>query len=47
MALLCEPVKPKKLPETFRLTFGYEPGMPHAWRKFLRDVVYWHGELED
>jgi 5-methylcytosine-specific restriction endonuclease McrA len=47
MVLLEEPVKPKKLPETFRISFGYEPGMPHAWRKFLRDVAYWHGELED
>ena len=46
MSLLCEPVKPKKLPETFRLSFSYEPGMPHVWRRFLRDVAYWHGELE-
>ena len=47
MALLSTPVKPKKLPETFHLTFTYEPGMPLSWRKFLRDVAYWHGELED
>jgi 5-methylcytosine-specific restriction endonuclease McrA len=47
MALLSTPVKPKRLPETFHLTFTYEPGMPHTWRKFLRDVAYWHGELED
>ena len=47
MTLLSMPVKPKRLPETFHLTFTYEPGMPHAGRKFLRDVAYWHGELED
>ena len=47
ISLLAEPQKPKKLPEAFRLVFRYEPGMPHGWRKFLRDVAYWHVELED
>ena len=47
MALLVEPAKPKKLPETLQLVFRYEPGMPSGWRKFLRDLAYWHGELED
>lgn len=47
MRLAKVPVKPKKLPDTLRLTFLYEKGMPVSWRKFLRDVAYWHGELEE
>lgn len=47
MQLRTLPVKPKKLPDTVRLTFGYERGMPVTWKKFLRDVAYWHGELEE
>jgi 5-methylcytosine-specific restriction endonuclease McrA len=46
MALRNRPVKPKKLPEAVHLTFSYEKGMPVSWRKFLRDVAYWHTELE-
>jgi len=47
MRLHTLPVKPKKLPDTLRLTFVYERGMPLSWKKFLRDVTYWHGELEE
>ncbi|WP_163868177.1 HNH endonuclease [Myxococcus eversor] len=47
MALRCAPVKPKKLPDAMHLTFVFEQGMPMSWAKFLRDVAYWHGELED
>ncbi|MDQ3263997.1 MAG: HNH endonuclease [Myxococcota bacterium] len=47
MQLGVLPVKPKKLPDALRLTFVYERGMPLSWKKFLRDVTYWHGELEE
>ncbi len=46
MALLSRPVKPRKLPETVRLTFTFQKGMPDTWRQWLRDVTYWHGELD-
>ena len=47
MLLKTAPVKPKRLPESFNITFAYEKGMPISWRKFLRDVAYWHTELEE
>ena len=47
MALRSVPVKPKKLPETVQLTFIQDKGLPVSWRKFLRDVSYWHTELEE
>jgi len=47
MALRSTPAKPKRLPESLHLTFMYEKGMPISWRKFLRDVAYWHTELEE
>jgi 5-methylcytosine-specific restriction endonuclease McrA len=47
MALRTTPVKPKRLPESLHFTFSYEKSMPISWRKFLRDVAYWHTELEE
>lgn len=47
MKLRCPPVKPKKLPETFRMTLLFKQGMPESWRAFLRSYSYWHGELEE
>jgi 5-methylcytosine-specific restriction endonuclease McrA len=47
MKLRSTPVKPKKLPETFRVTFTFRKGMPESWRGFLRDYSYWNGELEE
>jgi 5-methylcytosine-specific restriction endonuclease McrA len=46
MALRSTPVKPTRLPGAGQLTFAWDKGMPLSWRKFLRDVAYWHGELE-
>ena len=46
MPLAHAPVAPLRLPESVKLFLGYEKGMPHAWRKFLRDTAYWHVELE-
>jgi 5-methylcytosine-specific restriction endonuclease McrA len=47
MKLLSTPEKPRKLPGSVQLTFAYEKGMPISWRKFLRDVAYWHTELQE
>ncbi len=47
MALRSVPEKPRKLPDSVQLTFLYEKGMPVSWRRFLRDVAYWHTELEE
>ena len=41
------PVKPAKLPDTFRLTLAYQPGMPASWRQWLRDFDYWNTELDN
>jgi 5-methylcytosine-specific restriction endonuclease McrA len=46
MRLLSVPVKPKKLPDTMRLTFTFQKGMPASWANWLRSVSYWNGELE-
>lgn len=46
MRLLSVPVKPKSLPESMRLTFVYEKGMPNEWRQWLRSAAYWNQELE-
>jgi 5-methylcytosine-specific restriction endonuclease McrA len=50
MKLRSLPVRPKKLPDTFHLTFAWKPGMPGAWQAWLRnairDMVYWNGELD-
>jgi 5-methylcytosine-specific restriction endonuclease McrA len=45
MKLLSVPVKPAHLPEGLRFT--YTPGMPAAWRAWLRDFSYWNGALEE
>ena len=47
MKLRSSPVKPKRLPETFRVTFTFRKGMPESWRSFLRSHSYWNGELEE
>lgn len=45
MRLHMEPVRPKYLPETLRLTFTRSQ-TPESWKNYLRSVVYMHGELE-
>lgn len=47
MKLLSVPVKPKKLPDTVRLTFTFQKGMPESWRSWLRDISYWNGALDE
>lgn len=46
MALLSQPVKPKKLPDTIRLTFTVNKDMPESWKQWLTSVSYWNGELD-
>lgn len=46
MKLLSVPVKPKSLPGGVRVSLQWNKGMPAQWRAWLRDVTYWHGELE-
>lgn len=45
MALRIAPVRPKSLPEQLS-TLVYTPGMPDAWKTYLRDRAYWDMELE-
>lgn len=47
MTLVARPARPQKLPDGMRFTFTYRKGMPNAWRSWLHDVAYWHGELEN
>ena len=46
MRLRSTPVRPARLPDVRSLSMTYRPGMPEAWRDWLRDAVYWSGELE-
>ena len=47
MKLEKAPVRPTWLPETLRLTFTWDKGMPEAWKNWLRDLTYWHGSLDE
>lgn len=47
MKLRSTPVRPKKLPESFRITFTFRKGMPASWRNWIRDVAYWTSELDE
>ena len=47
MKLLIKPVKPKSLPQTIRLTFVWQKGMPKSWKSYMYDMRYWHTQLEE
>ena len=47
MKPLSWPVKPKKLPNVFFLTFSAKKNMPDQWSQWLQSVAYWHAELEE
>jgi 5-methylcytosine-specific restriction endonuclease McrA len=49
MRLLRAPVRPAALLAPLHVTVssGEGGGVPASWRKFLRDVTYWHGALEE
>lgn len=42
MRLLTVPVRPKSLPEQMKILGK----VPKDWIAYLRDTIYWHGELE-
>lgn len=46
MRLLSTPIRPKSLPNA-RREIAFTPGMPEAWRTWLRDATYWTVELEN
>lgn len=45
MRLLTRPVKPDASSRR-RATLAWHPGMPDAWKGYMRDAAYWKGELE-
>lgn len=47
MRLLSTPVKPKVLPNVNTFCATWRPGMPQAWKDWMRDAVYWDGELNE
>lgn len=47
MRLACDPVRPKHLPDSLRVTLQFQKGMPNSWKNWLRDMTYWHGSLEE
>lgn len=46
MKLSATPVKPKRLADVPR-EVRFTEGMPESWRSWLRNAVYWDGELEN
>jgi 5-methylcytosine-specific restriction endonuclease McrA len=44
LRLLVKPEKPRSLPGQQRLALPRK--VPEAWKPYLRDFAYWHGELE-
>ena len=47
MRLRCAPVRPKKLPETFRITLSFSKGVPESWKTWIQAYAYWNTELDE
>jgi 5-methylcytosine-specific restriction endonuclease McrA len=47
MHLHTRPVRPKNLPNAWRITFTWQDGMPLSWKDFLASVAYWNTEIEN
>lgn len=47
MRLRSQPVKPKKLPDTFRVTLSFSRGMPESWKTWVQTYAYWNTELDE
>jgi 5-methylcytosine-specific restriction endonuclease McrA len=45
MRLLSKPVRPRTLPELPR-EIRFTEGMPESWREWIRNSVYWDGNLD-
>lgn len=46
MHLRVQPTRPKKPPDS-HITLTWRRGMPENWRGWLRDHIYWNGELDN
>ncbi len=46
MRLRTTPVRPKRLPDV-RITLVWRKGMPESWKSWVRDFIYWNGELDN
>lgn len=47
MKLRCDPVKPKKLPDTFRIHLTFGQGIPETWKAWVQAYAYWNTELDE
>jgi len=47
MTLRSTPAKPRKVPDTFRISLSFAGGAPQSWRTWLRDYAYWNVELDE
>jgi 5-methylcytosine-specific restriction endonuclease McrA len=46
MILRKKPIRPTKPADVASLTLAWHDGMPPSWRQWIRDQIYWTGELE-
>lgn len=47
MVLRSKPLRPNRLHGGMRFPLSWDPHMPAPWRAWLRDVAYWHAELDE
>lgn len=47
MRLLVEPIRPKSLPSTMKMTFTWLNGMPDEWRVYLGASLHWQADPGD
>lgn len=47
MRLLSAPRRPDKHSAKRRITILWKPGMPEAWKAYMREMTYWRGELDN
>lgn len=47
MRLLRAPVRPKNVPYDAAYRMKWSTGMPEIWRSYMRDTLYWDGELDN
>jgi 5-methylcytosine-specific restriction endonuclease McrA len=47
MKLRAVPQKPRKLPDSVRVTLSFGGGIPESWKTWVRDYNYWNTELDE
>lgn len=47
MRLRTPPVRPKKLPESIRITLTFAKEMPESWKAWVQAYTYWNAELDE